>query len=130
MILAALALLVAVTCGLLLAPLDAHGQRAGTLPTIGILGIPPPGDATYRALLQSLHELGYAEGQNLRLEFRWGEPQRFPEFASELVRLPAAVIVTFGTPAALAAKHATPTIPIVMALVGDPVHSGIVASLA
>jgi putative ABC transport system substrate-binding protein len=129
MILAALTLIVAVTCGLL-TPLDAHGQRAGTLPTIGILGILPPGDATYQALLQGLHELGYAEGQTLRIEFRWGEPQRFPEFARELVRLPADVIVTFGTPAALAAKHATTTVPIVMVLVGDPVRSGIVASLA
>jgi putative tryptophan/tyrosine transport system substrate-binding protein len=130
MIPAALALLVTVTFGLLLAPLDADGQRAGTLPTLGMLGIPPPGDATYRALLQGLHELGYAEGQNLRVEFRWGEPQRFPEFARELVRLHVDVIATFGTPAALAAKHATTTIPIVMAVVGDPVRSGIVASLA
>ena len=130
MIPAALVLIVAVTFGILLAPLDAAGQRAGTLPTIGVLGIPPPGDATYRALLQGLHELGYAEGKNLRVEYRWGDPQRFPEFASELVRLPAAVIATFGTPAALAAKHATTTVPIVMALVGDPVRSGIVASLA
>ena len=130
MIPAALVLIVAVTFGILLAPLDADGQRAGTLPTIGVLGIPPPGDATYRALLQGLHELGYADGQNIRLEFRWGEPQRFPEFARELVRLNADVITTFGTPAALAAKHATTTVPIVMAVVGDPVHTGIVASLA
>jgi putative tryptophan/tyrosine transport system substrate-binding protein len=130
MIQAALALMVAVTLGVLLAPLDADGPRAGTLPTIGMLGTPPPGDGLYRALLQGLHELGYADGQNIRIELRWGEPQRFPEFARELVRLPAAVIVTFGTPAALAAKHATTTVPIVMALVGDPVRSGIVASLA
>jgi putative ABC transport system substrate-binding protein len=115
MIPAALALIIAVTCGVLLAPLDADRQRAGTLPTIGVLGIPPPGDATYQALLQGLHELGYAEGQHLRVEYRWGDPQRFPEFASEPVRLPAAVSVTFGTPAALAAKHATTTVPMVMA---------------
>ena len=94
------------------------------------VGIPPPGDAMYRALLDGLHELGYAEGKHLHVAYRWGDPQRFPEFASELVRLPAAVIVTFGTPAALAAKHATTTVPIVMALVGDPVRSGIVAGLA
>src|SRR4029434_2326285 len=130
MIPVALAFIVAVTFGILLAPLDADGQGAGTLTTLGVLGIPPPGDATYRALLQGLHELGYAEGKNLRVEYRWGDPQRFPEFASELVRLPAAVIVTFGTPAALAAKQATTTVPIVMALVGDPVRSGIFASLA
>ncbi len=130
MIPAVLALIVAVTFGILLAPLDADGQRVGTLPTIGVLGIPPPGDATYRALLQGLHDLGYTDGQNIRLEFRWGEPQRFPEYASELVRLHADVIATFGTPAALAAKHATTTVPIVMAVVGDPVLTGIVASLA
>ena len=130
MILATLALIVAVTFSILLAPLDADGPRVGTLPSIGVLGIPPPGDATYRALLQGLHELGYAEGQNLRIEYRWEDPQRLPEFASELVRLPAAVIVTFGTPAVLAAKHATTAVPIVMALVGDPVRTGIVASLA
>ena len=130
MIPAALAFIVAVTFGILLAPLDADGQRAGPLPKIGVLGIPPPGDATYRALLQGLHELGYAEGQNILIEFRWGEPHRFPEFASELVRLHADVIATFGTPAALAAKQATTTVPIVMALVGDPVRTGIVASLA
>src|SRR5919201_1839099 len=130
MIPAALAFSIAVTFGILLAPLDADGQRAGTLPTIGVLGISPPGDATYRALLHGLHELGYAEGQNIRIEFRWGEPQRFPEFASELVRLHADVTATFGTPAALAAKQATTTVPIVMALVGDPVRTGIVAGLA
>jgi putative tryptophan/tyrosine transport system substrate-binding protein len=127
---AALALMMAVTWGVLLAPLDADGQQARTLPILGVLGIPPPGDAMYQALLQGLRELGYAEGQHLRVEYRWGEPQQFPAFASELVRLPAAVLVTFGTPAALAAKHATTTVPIVMALVGDPVRSGIVASLA
>jgi len=127
---AVLAFIVAVTFGILLGPLDADGQRAGILPTIGVLGISPPGDAMYRALLQGLHELGYTEGQNLHVEYRWGDPQRFPAFASELVRLPAAVLVTFGTPAALAAKHATTTVPIVMALVGDPVRSGIVVSLA
>jgi putative ABC transport system substrate-binding protein len=130
MIPAMLALMIAAMCGVLLAPLDAAGQPAGTLPTIGVLGIPPPGDAMYRALLDGLHELGYAEGKHLHVAYRWGDPQRFPEFASELVRLPAAVIVTFGTPAALAAKQATTTVPIVMALVGDPVRSGIVASLA
>jgi hypothetical protein len=70
MILATLALIVAVTFGILLAPLDADGQRAGTLPTIGILGIPPPGDAMYQALLQGLHELGYAEGKHLRVAYR------------------------------------------------------------
>jgi hypothetical protein len=70
MIPAALALIIAVTCGVLLAPLDADGQRTGTLLTMGVLGTLPPGNAMYRALLQGLHELGYADGRNLRVEFR------------------------------------------------------------
>jgi hypothetical protein len=71
---AALVLLVTVTFGLLFAPLDANGQQVGTLPTIGLLGTAPPGDGLYQPLLQGLHELGYADGQNLLLEWRWGEP--------------------------------------------------------
>jgi putative ABC transport system substrate-binding protein len=79
-----------------------------------------------------MRALGYVEGQNLVLEYRGAEGQheRFPDFAAELVRLKVDVIVTQGTPAALAAKHATTTIPIVMVGVGDPVGSGLVASLA
>jgi len=123
---AALGLIIA----LLLAPLAADAQRPGTVPRIGLLGAPPPGDATYQALLQGLQELGYAEGKNILFEFRWGQPRRLPELASELVRLNAEVIATFGTPAAQAAKQATSTVPIVMALIGDPIRTGIVASLA
>jgi putative ABC transport system substrate-binding protein len=100
------------------------------VPRIGLLGFPPPRDATYQALLQGLKELGYAEGKDILIEFRWGEPPRLPKLASELVRLKVDVIATFGTPAAQAAKQATSTIPVVMALIGDPVRTGIVTSLA
>jgi putative ABC transport system substrate-binding protein len=79
-----------------------------------------------------MRALGYVEGQNLVLEVREAEGQyeRFPALAAELVRLPVDVLLVANTPAALAAKHATTTIPIVMVTLGDPVGSGLVASLA
>jgi len=79
-----------------------------------------------------LRDLGYVEGKNLTIEFRWaeGKHERLPDLAAELVRLKVDVIVTQGTPGALAAKQATATIPIVMAVVADPVATGLVASLA
>ena len=84
------------------------------------------------ALRTGLRDLGYAEGKNLTIEFRWaeGKHERLPDLAAELVRLKVDVIVTQGTPGALAAKQATATIPIVMAVVADPVATGLVASLA
>jgi putative ABC transport system substrate-binding protein len=77
-------------------------------------------------------ELGYVEGQNLVIEYRSGEGriERFPDLAVELVRLKVDIVVTRGTPAALAAKDATTTIPIVMAAIGEPVGTGMVVSLA
>ena len=116
--------------GLLGASLIVDAQYAKPLPKIGVLGTSPTGDATYQALLEGLRELGYAEGKDLLVEYRVGDPRHFPEFASELLRLNVDILVTFGTPAAQAAKHATTTVPIVMALIGDPVRSGVVASLA
>jgi len=116
--------------GLLVAPLAADAQPARTVPRIGLLGFPPPGDATYQALLHGLQELGYTKGKDVLIEFRWGEPPRLPELARELVRLKVDVIATFGTPAAQAAKQATNTIPIVLALIGDPIRTGIVTNLA
>jgi ABC-type uncharacterized transport system substrate-binding protein len=84
------------------------------------------------AFRQGLRELGYREGQNLAIEFRdaEGQPERLPALAAELVQLHVDVIVTFPTNAARAAKHATTTIPIVMATADDPVRTGLVASLA
>jgi putative ABC transport system substrate-binding protein len=123
-------LTVILTVALLAGPLAAEAQRAGRVPRIGMLGTSPPGDATYRALLRGLHELGYTEGKDVLLEYRWADPRRLPELATELVRLDVDVIATFGTPAALAAKQATTTVPIVMALIGDPVRTGVIGSLA
>src|SRR5262245_34904782 len=84
------------------------------------------------ALRRGLRELGYIEGQNIRLEYRAAEGQAasFPSLAAELASLKVDVIVTRGTPAARAAKEATNTIPIVMAAIGEPVGTGVVASLA
>jgi putative ABC transport system substrate-binding protein len=81
---------------------------------------------------QGLRELGYVEGRNLTIEYRWaaGKEERLPELAAELVRLKVDIIVASATPTIVAAKRATSTIPIVMAAVGDPVGSGLVASLA
>ena len=84
------------------------------------------------AFLQGLRELGYVEGQNIAIEYRWadGNFERLPELAAELVRLKVDVIVAAVTQASLAAKNATGTIPIVMVAVGNPVDSGLIASLA
>src|SRR5262249_19046110 len=88
--------------------------------------------ANFAALLNGLRELGYVEGQNLRIDYRSadGQGERFPELVAELVRNRVDLIVTRGTPAARAAKAATATIPIVMAAVGEPLGVGVVASLA
>jgi putative ABC transport system substrate-binding protein len=111
-------------------PLAAHAQQAERLVTIGILGIAalPPID-TFR---HTLNTLGYIEGKNVRFEHRYagGRNERFPELANDLVDLKVDVILTWGTEAALAAKQATTTIPIVMGAIGDAIDSGIVSSLA
>src|SRR5437588_11372334 len=84
------------------------------------------------ALRLGLRDQGYIEGQNIAVEYRWAEGRydRLPGLAADLVRRKVAVIVTQGTPAAFAAKQATTTIPIVMAVVGNPVDTGLVSSLA
>src|SRR5262249_33813936 len=88
--------------------------------------------SNFAALLNGLRELGYVEGQNLRIDYRSadGQGERFPELVAELVRSRVDLIVTRGTPAARAAKAATATIPIVMAAIGEPLGVGVVASLA
>jgi putative ABC transport system substrate-binding protein len=119
------------TGGLLAAPLAAEAQRTTRVPRIGILGshdVP-----FWQSFREGLRELGYVEGgSTITIEYRWaGEREdRFPELASELVRLGVDAIVTWGTPAALAAKTATNTIPIVMAASGNPLGTGLIASLA
>ena len=81
---------------------------------------------------QGLRDFGYVEGTNITIEYRWAEGryERLPELAAELVRSNVDLIVTHGTPGSLAAKRATTTIPIVMASIGDPVATGVVASVA
>ena len=116
-----------VSGGLLAAPLGAEAQPSTTIPRIGLLA-----DATsWEPLRLGLRDLGYVEGKSIALEERssQGRNERFSDLASELVRLNVNIIVTWGTPATLAAKQATTTIPIVMASAGDPVRSGLVSSL-
>ena len=106
-------------------------QRA--MPVIGYLGLSAPGLPGTAGFRQGLSETGYVEGRNITIEYRWaeGKPERFPALAAELVALKVDVIVTAGgTAAALAARRATTTVPIVFASVGDPVAEGLVASLA
>jgi len=111
-------------------PLAARTQQAGKMVSVGILGLEelPPID-TFR---QTLNELGYVEGKNVRFEQRYakGRNERFPELANGLVGLKVDVILTWSIEATLAAKQATATIPIVMGAAGDPVGSGIVTNLA
>jgi putative tryptophan/tyrosine transport system substrate-binding protein len=120
--------------GVLVAPLASLGQQESKVARIGFLAGDSPADNRRRLqmFLDGLHELGYVEGKNLVIEYRWAEGHydRLPSLATELVRLPVDVIVAVGDPVIFAAKQATNTIPIVMAGVGDPVARGFVASLA
>ena len=124
-----------VVAGLILAaPLALDAQQSGRMYRIGVLeSVDMAANAEYLgAFRQVLAGRGYAEGHNVVIEYRSaeGRAERFLELAFELVRLPVDVIVARGTPATLAAKQATQTIPIVMASSGDPVTEGIVTSLA
>src|SRR5215475_6907078 len=115
-------------------PLTAQAQQAGKLPTIGLWGptTPSVGSQRVAAFVQRLRELGWIEGRTVAIEYRWaeGRNERAAEIAAEFVRLKVDVIVTQGTPSVIAAKQATSVIPIVFAAVGDPVDSGLVASLS
>jgi len=113
-------------------PLAAHAQQ-GKLWRIGMLETISPvlNAANLAAFRNGLRQLGYVEGQNYVIEYRSadGRAERFAELAADLLRLNVDVIVTRGTPAVLAAKKATTTTPIVMAAIGEPLDSGVVASL-
>jgi ABC-type uncharacterized transport system substrate-binding protein len=115
-------------------PLAARAQQAGKLPTIGFLvpGTPSSHGQWFAALVQRLRELGWIEGRTVAIEYRWaeGRTERFDEIAAEFVRRKIDVIVTSGTAGGVAAKQATSVIPIVFAAAGDPVGTGLVASLA
>ena len=126
-------LLITVALGLLLAPSPSQAQPPTHVPRIGVLLIANTGrDLFMGVFLEEMRALGYVEGHTLVLEYRYadGQYERFPALAAELVRLPVDVLMVGSTPAALAAQHATTTLPIVMAGVSDPVGSGLVASLA
>src|SRR5713101_7059216 len=127
-------LAVILTVSFILAPLAAEGQQAGKIYRIGMLETTSMAlnAANLDAFRQGLRELGYVEGRNFMIEYRSadGRRERFPELATELVRLKVDVILTRGTPAVMAAKNATGTIPVVMAASGDPLLSGVVAGLA
>src|SRR6266516_3489721 len=114
-------------------PLTARAQQP-KVPTIGYLGATTRSAESQRvdALVERLREFGWIESRNLTVEYRYaeGRSERYAEVAAEFVRLNVDVIVTYGTPAVAATKQATPAIPIVFAVAGDPVGSGLVASLA
>ncbi len=119
-----------VSGGLLAAPLAAEAQQAAKVWRIGLIVVAPA--SPLEALSQGLRELGYVEGKNLIVERRYseGRAERFSEFAAELVRAKVDLIIVNTTPAAIAAKKATTTIPIVFPTAIDPVAAGVVASLA
>jgi putative tryptophan/tyrosine transport system substrate-binding protein len=121
---------IASTVSVLAAPLAAEAQQAAKVARVGMLGDRPPGNPD--ALRAAFQQLGWVVGQNLVFEFRWAEGrfERLPGLAKELVDLNVDVLMTSATPATLAAKNATSTIPIVFLNVADPVAGGFVASLA
>ena len=115
-------------------PLTARAQQQPAMPVIGLLS-----SATARewapfiaAFLQGLNEVGFVDGQNVAIEQRWAEGQydRLPAMAADLIQHQVAVIAALTTPAAVAAKAATATTPIIFTTIGDPVQIGLVASLS
>ena len=126
--------IVTLVLSLLTAPLTSQAQQVARLPRLGLL---MPGSASgyavrLEAFRHGLRDLGYVEGHNITLEYRFNEGQfdRNPDLVAELVQLPVDVLVVDGTTAIRAAQHATTTIPIVMTVSGDPVGAGLIASLA
>ena len=111
-------------------PFAARAQDTKRIPRIGVLWPNPP--ATFEFMRQGLRERGYIEDQNIKFEFRWAEGKldQLPELAGELVGIPVDVLVTLAPPATVAARNATQTIPIVFVAIGEPVASGLVATLA
>jgi putative tryptophan/tyrosine transport system substrate-binding protein len=127
-------LLITLALDLLVAPLAATARPAGGAVTIGYLGNSSPSlePDLVDAFREGLRQLGYVEGQNLIIRYVWaeGQQERYADLARELVQLQPDLILTAGTPGTLAAMHATPSIPIVTAIAGDPVAAGLVSSLA
>jgi putative tryptophan/tyrosine transport system substrate-binding protein len=127
-------IIVPLTLSLLVVPLCSDAQQARQVSRIGwlLISSPPPRAPMVEAFEQRLHELGWMEGQNLAIEYRWaeGKLEQLPDLAADLVRLPVDVIVASTGTAARAAKLATGSIPIVFAGAGDALAQGLVASLA
>jgi putative tryptophan/tyrosine transport system substrate-binding protein len=115
-------------------PITARAQQLSRVPRIGVLllGTPTSFAPRTQAFVEGLRDLGYVEGRTVAIEWKWGQDRDdlLPDLAAELVRSQVDVIVTGGTPPTKALKNATRTIPIVMAIVGDPVAAGLVDSLA
>jgi ABC-type uncharacterized transport system substrate-binding protein len=115
-------------------PLGTRAQQPGKMYRIGFLGNSTAAleGSLVGSLREGLRDLGYVEGQNILIEYRWAEGQyeQFPALIAELLAQRVEVIVTAGTPASLAVKNATTSVPLVMVAVGDPVTTGLVASLA
>jgi putative ABC transport system substrate-binding protein len=110
-----------------------QAQQTGKMPRVAFLSTTAPGPSpTTDGFRQGLSDLGYIEGRNIAIEWRWGRGsiERFPEFAAEMVKLKVDVIVAANDAAGRAAQRATKTIPIVIAIIGDPVGGGFAASLA
>ncbi len=125
-------LVVTLVLGLLAGPLPVDAQQAGKMPRIGYLSFKASPRGSDKAFRQALRDLGWIEGQNIAIEYRWAGRKRgrYPALAEELVRLKVDLIVTTGRTVTQAAKNATKTIPIVMAVAADAVEHGLVASLA
>ncbi len=123
-----------IALAILAAPLAAEAQQPAKVPRIGYLGptSPSAGARLLESFRQGLRELGYIEGQNIFIDYRWaeGKSDRFPALAAELIQLRVDAIVTYNNAAVAALQQVTRTIPIVVANMGDPVGSGFVASLA
>jgi putative tryptophan/tyrosine transport system substrate-binding protein len=125
---------IALLGGAVAMPLSARAQQAGKAARIGFLGASSESGWATRVegFRSGLRDLGYMEGGNIIVEYRWADDkyERLPALAAELVRSKVEVIVTHGSPGSIAAKRATATIPIVIANIGDPIAAGVVASLA
>lgn len=127
-----LVLILTLTFGMFCAPLSAETQPVRKV-LIGYLSGNPPSDTqdAIDAFHARLRDLGYLDGQNLRVEYRYadGNYERLPQLAADLVQLKVDVIFAYGAPGSRAAKNATTTIPIVFGVVSDPLAAGLVASL-
>src|SRR4029453_1656448 len=119
---------------LLAVGVTAEAQQPGKIPRIGFLGNSTAAleENLVEPFRQGLHDLGYVEGKNILIEYRWAEGKydRFPALIGELVAQKVDIIVTAGTPASLAVKKQAPSIPLVMLAVGDPIGTGLIESLA